>query len=123
MRRNIITYFTLIDFILDVIVADEARRVLIKDWCAAGITVKDAVYNMKQAYWKWIQQEGLTNLGEAAAAAVGAGGGKSRSMKKSKKSKKSNKGGWNYIKIKNGTKKRGKRHRATAGVPRKKGKN
>ena len=36
--------------------------------------------------------------------------------------KKSNKGGWNYIKIKKGTKKRGKRRRATAGVPSKKGK-
>jgi len=40
--------------------------------------------------------------------------------KQYKSVKKSNKGGWNYIKSKKGTKKRGKRRRTTAGVKSKK---
>ena len=43
-------------------------------------------------------------------------------MRKQLKSmKKSNKAGWNYVKSKKGTKKRGKRRRTTAGVKSKKG--
>ena len=45
-------------------------------------------------------------------------------MRKQYKSvKKSNKAGWNYVKSKKGTKKRGKRRRTTAGIKSKKSKN